>query len=623
MTTASKTQSAKAPNIPLSILERFRKLNEYQGEPNAFWKYLLDTFNEVVSPAFSMIATRLTNSIEEDWKEITVFPSDGSAEELKPLVLSHLNELLDACQESNGLSVVTIEGVNYVGLMLPTGNNSQECLAVFHTPKGNQKQVMEKLQVLMQMQNLPLHYQLNLSKNSAVVGQENLINVLDMMILVNEQDKYLSCVMTFCNELNSRFQCDRVSIGWIKKGYIKLQSISGRDEFEKKMDAIRKLELAMEEACDQDAIILYPALAGSEKLNVYREHEKYAKELNVDNICSVPLYHNKELVGICTLERAGKQFQENELRVIKMACDQVTPRLQQLKSYDKWIGALIFSLMMKRVQKLFSFRNSGYKLAGIFLSLALLFICFVPVAHRVEGPLIIRTNSMAYVTSPLSGHIESVLVGVGDKVDSAQTLMELDRNELLLKQAATEAEMNKFEREIEKAQARMELADMRIAEAQFEQSQAQLKIIERQLELSAIKAPFRGVIVDGDQKERIGSPVKQGDMMFKISRVDSFYVEIEVPESDIQQMSNMLKGEIALTSKPHETLPMEVSLIEPSAVSKTEGNVFIVQAKLKEQAPEWWRPGMTGVAKIDAGEKTLLWIFTHKTMDFLRLQFWW
>jgi hypothetical protein len=35
------------------------------------------------------------------------------------------------------------------------------------------------------------------------------------------------------------------------------------------------------------------------------------------------------------------------------------------------------------------------------------------------------------------------------------------------------------------------------------------------------------------------------------------------------------------------------------------------------------RPGMQGTAKIDAGRARVIWIGTHKLIDFLRLKLWW
>ena len=34
-------------------------------------------------------------------------------------------------------------------------------------------------------------------------------------------------------------------------------------------------------------------------------------------------------------------------------------------------------------------------------------------------------------------------------------------------------------------------------------------------------------------------------------------------------------------------------------------------------------PGMTGVGKLTVGKRRLIWIFTHETIDFLRMLLWW
>jgi hypothetical protein len=40
---------------------------------------------------------------------------------------------------------------------------------------------------------------------------------LSLNILLNEVDRYQAAVMTLCNEIASRFQTSRVSLGWLEK----------------------------------------------------------------------------------------------------------------------------------------------------------------------------------------------------------------------------------------------------------------------------------------------------------------------------------------------------------------------------------------------------------------------
>jgi multidrug resistance efflux pump len=212
---------------------------------------------------------------------------------------------------------------------------------------------------------------------------------------------------------------------------------------------------------------------------------------------------------------------------------------------------------------------------------------------------------------------------VGDEVKEEQLLLQMDKNDLLLEEAELLAEKNRYSRETEKARASNELADMRIAEAIYQQTLARLELVRYRLQQVEIKAPFTGIIVEGNQIERIGFPVSQGDILFKIARLDSCFAELEVPESEVHHVKVSREGEIALASKPQETYPLVISRLEPAAVVKESGNAFIAHCEFPEEIPPWWRPGMTGLAKLEAGQKSLLWIFTHRTMDFLRLKLWW
>jgi hypothetical protein len=129
--------------------------------------------------------------------------------------------------------------------------------------------------------------------------------------------------------------------------------------------------------------------------------------------------------------------------------------------------------------------------------------------------------------------------------------------------------------------------------------------------------------VEGDLMERVGSPVRQGDILLKLARVEEMYAELEVSEADIHYVSADLEGEIAFASRPQDRYRLKVSRAEPVAVPREKGNVFVVRAQLAGVSETWWRPGMTGVARLTVGERSLLWILTHRTLDFLRLRLWW
>jgi multidrug resistance efflux pump len=210
--------------------------------------------------------------------------------------------------------------------------------------------------------------------------------------------------------------------------------------------------------------------------------------------------------------------------------------------------------------------------------------------------------------------------------------VKLDTSDLELEEAAALADLSRYAREAEKARAEAErsggfrqasLADMRINEALAAQAQARLDLVRHRLKQATLKAPFDAVLVEGDLRQRIGSHVKQGDPLFKVARLDTLYVEAEIPERDVHRILEKSTGEIAFVTQPKLKFPVSIVRVEPAAFPKEGQNVFLARCSVEGAVQPWWRPGMSGVCKIDVEKRTLLWIISHRTVDFLRMFLWW
>jgi hypothetical protein len=101
------------------------------------------------------------------------------------------------------------------------------------------------------------------------------------------------------------------------------------------------------------------------------------------------------------------------------------------------------------------------------------------------------------------------------------------------------------------------------------------------------------------------------------------YAELEVNERDVHEVAAGATGEIAFVSRPNLKFPVKVDRVDPVAVAKEEGNVFLLRCTFPDEVSDWWRPGMSGVSKINAGKRNVLWILTHRTIDFFRILLWW
>jgi multidrug efflux pump subunit AcrA (membrane-fusion protein) len=257
-------------------------------------------------------------------------------------------------------------------------------------------------------------------------------------------------------------------------------------------------------------------------------------------------------------------------------------------------------------------------------SLVLLaWLIFGSMRYRVDAPFALRTENAVFVTAPFNSFIDEVKVEPGSAVKKGDILATLDTRELVAEEGNALADHDAYIREIRKAGAASKLAEMGIASARAEQAWAKLEIAQLRRSQSSITAPFDGVVIEGDLKKRLGAPVHQGDVLFRIARTDQFYVECQVSESDVRELQSKGAGEISFASQPKLTFPVRIRQIDPVAEAKPAGNFILARCDLTRAPEEWWRPGMSGVAKLDVGERSPGWILTRRTVDYLRLHLWW
>jgi len=561
------------------------------------------------------------------WQKIGVWPAENAADSQVQSFLQRLQQSTLAIIDKGYLLEPIPDGnaqfaQDYaIAIRLETESQGEVCLAAFDLVDASESQAQEALRQLQLIADIPRVYQLLRTTNQAQLAVSHFSSVFDLMVLLNAQKRFLAVAMTVCNELASRHKCDRVSLGWLEKEYIRVQAISHIESFEKKMEAVQALELAMEEALDQDEEIVWP-ISDGETL-VTRDHAVFAKNLGIQFICSIPLRVDGKPIAVLTCERNTEPFSEVEMRLLSLCCDMAVRRLSELKRHDQWFGARWINSARELFGKIIGVQYTWAKVIAIIVCAALITLFFGKLNYRVEAPFILRSDEVSYLSAPFDGYIEEVHVKVGDRVDKGARLLTLDTRELLLQEAAAVADYNRYVREAEKARASNSLAEMRIAEAQAKQAQASLDLVRYRLVQAELITPFDSFLVEGDLKKRIGAPVKQGDTLFKIARTDQMYVECDLSEEDIQEIQDHGTGEIAFASQPKLKFPVQIDLIEPMALSKEEGNVFVVRCTFQDPIESWWRPGMSGIAKLNVGKRPIIWIITHKTVDFLRMFFWW
>ncbi len=608
-----------------SVLDELGRLRRFSGSPVEFWPALTSALARLAGGSRGLLILR--EPVEPvKLKKLGEWSRNGHASRASMAFNACLSSLAEESAR-NGHATVSLDspgtdspGLYAVGITLPM-TGQEQCLAAILLENATPARIQEAEIRLRMAADVPLAYQTHRTAQQAQQDVRKLALVLDVLAMVNAESRFRSAALALCNGVAGEFHCDRASLGWLERGFVRLKAISRTERFDRRMAAVTAIEVVMEEALDQNEEVIWPSPAGASL--VCRDHEKFAIEQKSAHVISLPLRRGGKGVAVLTCERQSGPFTELEGQQLRLLCDQAASRLDDLCRSDRWFGARWFYAANAAVRKIAGPEHAWSKVLALLGFIALIALLLPIYPYRVEGNFILRSDEVSLLTAPFDGYIQKVEVRPGDRLPAGGALLKLHTEQLELEEAAAIADQTRYLREAEKARAAVALAEMRIAQALADQARARLEIVRYRIGQSAIRAPFEGAVIEGDLRQRIGAPVRQGEALFKLARIDTLYVEAEINERDVHEVLPQSEGEIAFVSQPKLRFPVRVARVEPAAVAKDNENIFVVRAGCLQEPEPWWRPGMSGVCKIDVDQRTLLWILTHRTADFLRLFLWW
>jgi multidrug resistance efflux pump len=249
------------------------------------------------------------------------------------------------------------------------------------------------------------------------------------------------------------------------------------------------------------------------------------------------------------------------------------------------------------------------------------FAYWLPVTHIVKAPAEIIPTERRVIPAPNKGFVKSVFVNAGDHVLAGEILLQLDTRELELQQTSQENELSSARTELRAAMASYDRKEMAIAQARIDQIKAELALTRQQISRSAVTAPIDGLIISGDMSQTLGMTVERGNVLMEMSPAEGFEVQLLVHEVDIPYVKIGQMGKLSLAANPGHELPVEINAIHPIAKASEGASRFMVETILENPSIAL-RPGQTGVVKLNVGEATLLWVWTHRFLEWARQQLW-
>ena len=417
---------------------------------------------------------------------------------------------------------------------------------------------------------------------------------------------------------------DLAAVGWKRGEYVRMESISHFDSFETKTDLVKLYEAALEEAVDQQAS-LHLKHPETTQGTIILAHQQLQRALGCDDVATLVMFDTQgQPIGSVLLTKMHGQIDSELVHALSYVLSLLSSRLEDLRRQESGMLGRLKHSAKTWLGKLFGSDWLWTKVITVILLGLLTWLVFGSLSFRIEANGEFLTDRTQLINAPQDGIVIDVRHTVGDSVDEGASLISLEKQDLLLQLTELAAERQRYLSEEDKARASNNIIETEIAKARGAQIEARIARVQLMLSDTDIVSPISGVIIEGERKDLQGAPVRKGDPLMKVARIEGIYLVLSVDEREVHFVQPGDRGEFALVSQPLDPLPFEVEKIIPVAVDSGQtGATFQIKARLLDDAQPWWRPGMTGVAKIDKGDRPPYWVLGRESFHQLRLLLWW
>lgn len=436
------------------------------------------------------------------------------------------------------------------------------------------------------------------------------------------------------NNLRSKLGCELVALGFAARRNIRILSISGQDEVKKRSPGVVQLRAAMEECldlrepivCQQDGVWEEETLTAG-----FRIHQQWQRLAGGASVASIPLCAGERCVAVLSMRRrADEPFKREQIDEVRNLIEPFAPALLLVRDAKRGLVRHVSDAVHGSVSACMRPGHWGRKVFGAVAVVAAAWFCFGSIDYAPTVSAKLTPARQRHVAAPFDGALASAAVIAGDVVRAGDVLCEFDQRELELQRSQLQSQVAVLDREHMRAMAADEPVEAKLVEANQRLARVQLAIVEQHIEQAVLRAPFDGVVISGDLRKQIGGVMPRGTPLFEIAPLDTWTLELEVPEGVAAQLSagfqdggenQAFTGRFAASARPEATELFELTRVRPSAEVKDGRNIFIAEADITPDA-DWMRPGMEGVAKIQIGSRPVWWVALHGVIDHLRMKYW-
>ncbi len=269
-------------------------------------------------------------------------------------------------------------------------------------------------------------------------------------------------------------------------------------------------------------------------------------------------------------------------------------------------------------------KQTAIRAASISVLVALTIYMMLPTQRSIVASAQIYPKDVEVVALQFPSFVRSVQASVGDQVLEGAALavlsapdIEAQRNDVLFLVASEEAnaksafQANNYAAFVE-AEARVALQKERLHQ------------IEARLAALDVKSPISGTIIEAIAKGKTGQFLPLGTEIARVQASDHYRLRLTVPASDAKYLAIGQSGSLVLRGLNGVELGFDVtsSPISIDGATDAPSDSMVLTANLVSGDDHRLIPGLTGIARIQAGREIRGVFLTRHISEFIRVKAW-
>lgn len=278
------------------------------------------------------------------------------------------------------------------------------------------------------------------------------------------------------------------------------------------------------------------------------------------------------------------------------------------------LAAVIWSRPRLRLPRRWRGHTRERLIAAGAVAMVVALALLIPVPYRIACTARVEPVRQRMVAAPFDATLLECLVQPGDAVTAHQLLVALDGRPLQLEMESLHADLQRASKQHDSALATGRIADAQLANLERRQLQGRIELLEQRLAGLEVRSPIDGVVVSGDLRQEVGSPVEMGKPLLEIAPLRRMTIEVELPERDICYVRDGAAARVRLDAAATVPIDGHLETVFPAAEIRDERNVFVGQWEI-DNAAGMLRPGMRGTAVVYGPARPFVWPLVRWVME--------